>query len=157
MLKKTLEKGFTIVELLIVIVVIAILAALVLNTFAGVQQRARDTERTTDIKAIASQLEVYYADNGNYPSFAQLDDSAWRGEPNNNMPGIDDNAFIAPQDGSGLQATVSTDKDQYGYVVTTDDATPASCEAAAGTCQVYTLSWTPEQEGEGLQEIKSLN
>src|SRR5690606_24488036 len=55
MLKKTYQKGFTVVELLIVIVVIGILAALVLNTFAGIQQKARDTERKTDINAVATQ------------------------------------------------------------------------------------------------------
>ncbi len=44
------EQGFTLVELLIVIVVIAILAAIVISTFAGVQARARDTERQTDVK-----------------------------------------------------------------------------------------------------------
>jgi prepilin-type N-terminal cleavage/methylation domain-containing protein len=67
-IKKT-SKGFTIVELLIVIVVIGILAALVLNSFRGVQERARDTKRRTDVNAQASQLEVYYTDNGGYPVF----------------------------------------------------------------------------------------
>ena len=45
-LKRT-QSGFTIVELLIVIIVIGILAALVLVTFSGVQQKARNTERVT--------------------------------------------------------------------------------------------------------------
>ena len=57
-----LQKGFTIVELLIVIVIIGILALLVLNTFNGVQQKARDTERQTDATSISKQLEAYYAD-----------------------------------------------------------------------------------------------
>ena len=67
MLKLKSQKGFTIVELLIVIVVIGILAALVLNTFAGVQKRARDTQRQTAINSMATQLEVYYNDRGSYP------------------------------------------------------------------------------------------
>ena len=58
------EQGFTIVELLIVIVVIGILAGLVLNTFNGIQSRARDTERRTDVNAIHAQVEAFHADNG---------------------------------------------------------------------------------------------
>ncbi|MEO8863266.1 MAG: prepilin-type N-terminal cleavage/methylation domain-containing protein, partial [Candidatus Saccharimonadales bacterium] len=46
---KVKQQGFTIVELLIVIVVIGILAALVITTFTGIQQKGRDTERTTDL------------------------------------------------------------------------------------------------------------
>lgn len=59
-------KGFTIVELLIVIVVIGILAALVISTFAGAQARARDVQRKTDIKAIAKALEVHHVNKGSY-------------------------------------------------------------------------------------------
>ena len=54
---KQRQSGFTIVELLIVIVIIGILATLVIVTFSGVQQKARDSERKTDINAIAGQLE----------------------------------------------------------------------------------------------------
>ena len=54
------------------IVIIGILAALVLNTFADSQKRARDTQRTTDVSALATQLEVYYNDHGAYPQFSQM-------------------------------------------------------------------------------------
>ena len=49
---KQKSKGFTIVELLIVIVVIAILATLVIVTFTGIQQKARDSKRETDVDAL---------------------------------------------------------------------------------------------------------
>ncbi|MDB5168640.1 MAG: Type secretion system protein [Candidatus Saccharibacteria bacterium] len=62
------RRGFTIVELLIVIVVIGILAAITIVAYNGVQQRARDSKRTQDIAVIVKSLELYYIDNGKYPT-----------------------------------------------------------------------------------------
>lgn len=57
-------KGFTIVELLIVIVVIAILAAITIVAYNGIQQRARDTRRASDIAQIKKALLAYDARHG---------------------------------------------------------------------------------------------
>jgi len=59
--------GFTIVELLIVIVVIGILASITIVAFNGVQSRSRDTARIAKIKDIAKAIELYKVDNGRYP------------------------------------------------------------------------------------------
>lgn len=75
---KQRQSGFTIVELLIVIVIIGILATLVIVTFSGVQQKARDSERKTDINAIAGQLEAGYANKGYYPTLAGLNSATTR-------------------------------------------------------------------------------
>ena len=64
------QKGFTIVELLIVIVVIAILAAISIVAYNGIQQRARDSQRDVDIVAVVKALELYYIDNGQFPAIA---------------------------------------------------------------------------------------
>lgn len=61
------SQGFTIVELLIVIVVIAILASITIVAFNGIQQRARDSQRLSDASTIMKALEVYKAANGTYP------------------------------------------------------------------------------------------
>ena len=61
------QKGFTIVELLIVIVVIGILAAITIVAYNGIQTRARDAKRTADISSIQKAIELYKADNGIYP------------------------------------------------------------------------------------------
>jgi len=67
------KSGFTIVELLIVIVVIGILAAITIVAYNGVQQRGRDVRMMSDLTNASSQLEVYNIDNGSYPtSVAQL-------------------------------------------------------------------------------------
>jgi len=59
--------GFTIVELLIVIVVIGILAAITIVAFNGVQQRARVATLQSDLKNAATQIGIIYADTGMYP------------------------------------------------------------------------------------------
>lgn len=61
------QKGFTIVELLIVIVVIGILAAITIVAYNGIQSRARDAQRKSDVATITKALELYYLDNGSYP------------------------------------------------------------------------------------------
>lgn len=64
------QNGFTLVELLIVIVIIGILASLIFANFAGVRQRARDSQRKSDLKQIQTALELYRADSRTYPCFA---------------------------------------------------------------------------------------
>lgn len=54
------ERGFTIVELAIVIVVLAILVGLTMGSTAGFQEQARDSERISDIDVIARTLESNY-------------------------------------------------------------------------------------------------
>lgn len=66
------QKGFTLVELLVVIVIISILATLLMANFVGVRQRGRDTTRKSDLRQIQSALEIYRADNGNYPLTANF-------------------------------------------------------------------------------------
>jgi len=61
------RRGFTIVELLIVIVVIGILAAITIVAYSGIQQKARDSQRQNDISELTKVLELYYTDNGRYP------------------------------------------------------------------------------------------
>lgn len=59
------QKGFTIVELLIVIVVIGVLAAITIVAFNGIQGRARDSQRKSDLSAIAKAINVRAVENSN--------------------------------------------------------------------------------------------
>ncbi len=66
-------RGFTIVELLIVVVVIAILAAITIIGYNGIQNRANDSSVQADLRQLSTKLQAYYIDNGSYPqSEAQL-------------------------------------------------------------------------------------
>jgi len=60
--------GFTIVELLIVIVVIGILAAITIVAYNGIQGRANDTAIQSDLINNAKKLEIYRLDNDAYPT-----------------------------------------------------------------------------------------
>jgi prepilin-type N-terminal cleavage/methylation domain-containing protein len=66
------QTGFTIVELLIVIVVIGILAAITVVAYNGVQARANDVHRESDIENVVKLVQNYYAINGAYPSTGGL-------------------------------------------------------------------------------------
>ena len=84
---KKSRSGFTIIELLIVIVVIAILAAITVIAYNGIQKRARDSQRKSDMALLQKALEMYYLDNGKFPastgavspngSWSSSGDSSW--------------------------------------------------------------------------------
>ncbi len=158
---KQRKQGFTIVELLIVIVVIGILAGLVITTYSGIQQRARNTERQTDLKAVQGQLEAYFAQNGRYPtSGTQASATAGLGGTSANnvtfigtdMKGLDKEALRDPKatPGDYSLATGST-TNKYAYA-----ATPSACDNSSTDCTGYTL--TAKQEGSGNDIVyNSLN
>lgn len=64
--------GFTIVELLIVIVVIGILAAIVVVAYSGINGRARDTAVQSEIRNFQKKIDIWQAQNGVYPTSSQL-------------------------------------------------------------------------------------
>jgi len=66
------NKGFTIVELLIVIVVIAILAAITVVAYNGIQNSAKNTATQSAVKQVQKLVEAYAAKTGSYPSTGGL-------------------------------------------------------------------------------------
>lgn len=71
--KKPNSRGFTIVELLIVVVVIAILAAITIVAYNGIRDRAQDSAAKSSVEQAYKKLEVYKTTNSAYP--AQLSDT----------------------------------------------------------------------------------
>ncbi len=150
---KRKQQGFTIVELLIVIIVIGILAALVLVTFSGVQQKARNTERTTDVKAIASHLEVYNAQSGYYPTSAELTatDGSVLTWVQANLKGLDKEALRDPKGSNYYLNAGNATSQLYGYV-----PSPSGCDNSAGNeCASFVLTYLPE--GGALTTVNSLS
>ena len=60
------NKGFTLIELLIVVVIIGILAAIAIPKFSATREKAYFAAMKSDLKNLASQQEIYYADEYSY-------------------------------------------------------------------------------------------
>lgn len=130
------QAGFTIIELLIVIAIIAILAGLVLNNFQGAQAKARDTQRVTDINNIHTKLEEYYNDNNGYPNtftaatFPGIDGDSLK-DPKGQSVTI--NAAVADETAAdAVTAPTAASASQYLYV-------PFGASGCTTACSGYVL------------------
>jgi len=74
---RKIQSGFTLVELLVVIAVIAMVIVVIFPNFMGVRQRARDTTRKSDLFQLQKALELYKQDQNpqTYPTTGALDSS----------------------------------------------------------------------------------
>ena len=138
---KQRTSGFTIVELLIVIVIIGILAGLVITTFVGIQQRARNSERQTDINSVASQLEGYFASHSSYPNLNDLNSETFR-DGNGLKMGDNSKALADPSNAGSadLVGSVPADNAARSYVYQTS---PATCDSPTNAAGESTTAATP--------------
>ncbi len=129
------NRGFTIVELIIVIIVIGILAAIVLVAYNGIAKKATISSITSDLKNSASVLEIAKARTKQYPATAAEADYGI---------GLPSSA------GNSLTYHVSPDQNEYclqgshediSLYVTSNDTTPA-----AGTCSGDLIAWEDPSE-----------
>jgi prepilin-type N-terminal cleavage/methylation domain-containing protein len=98
------QRGFTIVELLIVIVVIAILAAIVIVAYSGIQNRAYDSRRLSDMQDIQKAVEAYRVENGAFPLVTAANQDP-QGYESSYVTGL----FLNTLKASGLVNTVPID------------------------------------------------
>ncbi|HOX21395.1 MAG TPA: type II secretion system protein [Candidatus Paceibacterota bacterium] len=62
------QKGFTLIEMLIVVAIIGILSSLILVGLSQFRSRGRDARRVSDLKQVQNALEIYYTRNSSYPT-----------------------------------------------------------------------------------------
>ena len=110
---KDFRHGFTIVELLVVIVVIGILAAITIVSYTGITQRANVSSLQSDLANASQQLKLYQILYDSYPT--SLD-------PNNcpTAPNVDSNYCLKPSSGNTLQyaANISTNPQTFSLTAT---------------------------------------
>lgn len=75
--RKIWAKGFTLVELLVVISIISLLASVVLTTVNSTRAKARDVRRKTDIRQLLLAIQFYYDNNGQYPPVVDNRGDGW--------------------------------------------------------------------------------
>lgn len=62
------KKGFTLIELLVVIAIIGILSSVVLASLNTARTKGKDSARMVDVKSLKTAMELYYNNNGGYPT-----------------------------------------------------------------------------------------
>ncbi len=138
--------GFTLIELTVVIAILGIMAGtlIVIVNPLGQLQKARDTQRKSDLRRIQSALEMYRSDNGSYP--ALLNDCSGKfGSPDCSIIYMS----IIPTDpkgGSYIYTPGGTPVVSYTLSACLENvndpqaAGGASCSVAGGTGITYTVT-----------------
>ncbi|MCX6726097.1 MAG: prepilin-type N-terminal cleavage/methylation domain-containing protein [Candidatus Shapirobacteria bacterium] len=75
--KRNIQRGFTLVELLVVMAILGLLATIGLGSFMSTQIKGRDSQRKSDLGQIQKALEMYYNDYGQYPDSLPAGGSSW--------------------------------------------------------------------------------
>ena len=145
------KTGFTIVELLIVIVVIAILAAITIVAFNGIQERSRASAVSSALSQAAKQLTLYQVDNPDqFPAASGTD-----GIANLSTYGITNSNNLSYQySASGSTYCLTATQGPTSYKISNTNTTPSSGGCAGhgvgGVAAITNLANNPGSETNGL-------
>lgn len=131
------QDGFTVPELLLMVLVIIILSGLVLTNYQAARAKERDTQRVKDINMIENKLETYYNEKNAYPAtfssaeLFNLDENVLK-DPNNKLIVI--NPPVADSTAAQAVANPTAATPSYLYV-----PYPSGCTNEANNCAGYVL------------------
>jgi len=120
----------------------------------GVSSRAADSKRQVDARALQTQLEAFFAENGYYPSRADMNNAGWL---STHMKSLDRTALADPATPTNYQLAAVPAAHVYAYQPATGSG--ASCEARDTTCAAFTLTVTYDSpvNGQKTLVIKNLD
>lgn len=150
--KQKQYNGFTIVELLIVIVVIGILAAITITAYNGIQQRGRDAERTSDVKQLKKALEMFYAEKNYYPSVGDVTNATFRA----NTLKIPEGIVTPPGQTGTISYCWAATPSNYCYVGRAATGGSFDCGTVGEQCVGYTISYRLESDPNNRVDERSL-
>jgi len=127
-------KGFTLIEILVVVAIIGMLSAIILASLSASHARGRDAKRVSDLNQLRLALQLYYDANQNYPPGNGTVASKLGTLSNSNNNYIS----VLPTDPGGGSAA-------YEYM-----ATPSGCDNSSTMCSGYILAAQMESDPTSL-------
>ncbi len=114
------QKAFTLIELLVVIAIIGILATLAVVALQQARQNARDAKRIADMKQVSTALELFFSENGRYPTVEEWNNGSIVSSSTGEVFMHSIPSAPTPADGDCLEAS-----NTYTYVPAVDGSTYA--------------------------------
>jgi type II secretion system protein G len=134
------ERGFTLVELMVVVAIIALLAAIIIPNYVHARAQAAVSQSESNLKEIATALELYYTDHQTYPPSGSVTPAIFGGTTNPYLTATPTNAL-------GRQQY------QYTFSAAANGTPPTYTLADPGDYDPTTLASVPLRGGSGAQQL----